>query len=524
MKTSSSHRTKSEAVAEGRASGILLHPTSLPGAHGCGDLGGPARAFVDFLAAARQRWWQMLPVVPAGAGNSPYSAPSAFAGSPLLVSLDVLAERGLLSRADLTPALPLREGSVDFGATRAFRFAALRNAFANFERVADAPLAADLRRYTRENRAWLDEYALFQALKDAHGGAPWSAWESPLRLRRPAALAKARATHAADIRFYQFVQWQFDSQWSVLRAYARARGVGLIGDVPIFVEHDSADVWAHREIFQLDAKGAPKAKAGVPPDYFSSTGQMWGNPLYRWDVLEKRGFDWWVDRIRHQMKRFDLLRLDHFIGFHRAWSLPGDAVTAIDGKWEKGPGAALFETLRRKLGGLPLIAEDLGLLIPEVKKLRDRFDLPGMKILQFAFGDDAEADNYKPHNYPRRSIVYTGTHDNDTTVGWFADAGSASSTRSPAQIRAEREHTLRYLVSDGREIHWDMIRAAMASVSDTAIFPLQDVLGLGSGHRMNRPGVAKGNWEWRFRDGELTPAIAERLRVLADTYGRGARA
>ena len=513
-KTAAPRREKRAA----RTAGILLHPTSLPGPDGCGDLGEPARRFVDWLAAAGQTWWQMLPIVPPGAGNSPYSAPSAFAGSELLVSLRELEREGWLSPE--TPPFP--EARVDYAAVKPWRVKRLREAFLAFEKRADRKAAKDLRRYAKENADWLDEYALFRALKETHAGAPWKQWEPALRRREPRALKAAAKELADDVRFQVFVQWQFERQWQRVRAYAHERGVLLIGDVPIFVEHDSADAWSRRDLFQVDrGEGMPRAIAGVPPDYFSATGQLWGNPLYDWKAQKKRKYDWWVARLRRQLELFDLLRIDHFIGFHRAWALAPDAKDAVNGKWQPGPGASLFERLQKELGTpLPLIAEDLGLVIPPVKALRDQFALPGMKVLQFAFGDDTEADAYKPHNFPRHAVVYTGTHDNDTTSGWWNDQGSASSTRSREQIERERAFTLRYLGSDGREIHWDMIRAAYSSVAELALVPLQDVLGLGTEARMNRPGVAEGNWEWRFRERDLTPDHATRLRTLAETFQR----
>jgi 4-alpha-glucanotransferase len=493
-----------------RASGILLHPSSLPGPHGCGDLGPAAHGFVDFLAAAGQRWWQMLPVGPTGYGNSPYGALSSFAGSPWLVSLESLAEDGLLRPEDLEGSSSLRPDRADFGAAAAFRERLLREAFARFRRSKETE---SFEAFCHENRRWLEDWALYSALKRAHGGAPWTSWEEELRGRRPAAIARARGALGAEVRFEQFVQHQFARQWTALREHARARGVGFIGDIPIFVAQDSADVWARPEIFHLDAQGMAKEVAGVPPDYFSETGQLWGNPLYRWEVLRRGGYAWWVARLRQALQRFDLVRLDHFIGFYRAWAIPAGAPDARQGRWVPGPRADFFERMSRRLSGLPFIAEDLGLLIPEVVSLREQFALPGMRVLQFAFGDDGGAEDYRPHRHPRRCVVYTGTHDNDTTLGWF---------RSLAEGGRGRSFVLRYLGTDGREIHWDFIRLALASVADTAIFPLQDVLGLGSESRMNRPGVGDGNWEWRFSAGALGEAVAERLGLLTETYGRKA--
>jgi len=499
-----------------RASGLLLHPTSLPGPHGSGDLGQEARRFAGFLFDAGQRWWQMLPVGPVGYGNSPYSALSAFAGSPLLLDLDALASRFGTSRAG--PELP--EGRVDYARAQAWRADCLREAFHAHQQDATSDEREEYERYVAENDAWLMDWALYASLKQAHGQAPWIQWAPPLRDRDPDALDRARREHASDIAFHHFLQWQFDRQWAALREHCEALGVGLIGDVPIFVAHDSADVWAHRELFLLKPDGHPSVVAGVPPDYFSATGQRWGNPLYDWPRLATRGFDWWIERLRIGLRRFHALRLDHFIGFQRYWEIPADEPTAENGVWSPGPGGALFDAVRAALGELPLIAENLGVVTPEVEALRRRFGFPGLRILQFAFGDDPNAADFKPHNYDRETVVYTGTHDNDTTVGWFSDRGGPDSVRTPEQTDAEREFALAYLNSDGREIHWDMIRAAQASVANLAVTPVQDVLGLGSEARMNRPGRAEGNWEWRLRPGALDDRVAARLAELARLYDR----
>ena len=504
-----------------RASGVLLHPTSLPGPHGSGDLGGEARAFVDFLAAASQRWWQTLPLGPPGYGESPYSAQSAFAGNPLLVSLEELAKDGLLDPASLAPPASLRADRVDFPSMHAHRTHHLRAAFAAFEKDSSGPRARAFRGFCEEQAAWLDDFALFRALKEAHGGVQWTLWEAGVRAREPAALAAAKKALAQPIAFERFLQFTFDAQWRALRAYAAARGVGLIGDLPIFVAHDSADVWQHPEAFFLDDRGEPSFIAGVPPDYFSATGQRWGNPLYRWNRHAADGYGWWIARLRMMLRRFDVVRLDHFIGFQRYWKIPATEPNAVHGRWMKGPGAPFFEAVRAALGELPLIAEDLGEVTPAVFALRDRFRLPGIKILQFAFGNDRSAPSFLPHNYPRRAVVYTGTHDNDTVVGWFR-GGAGADTRSPEQVAIERAKALAYLGRHGveTEIHWDMIRAAFASVARLALVPLQDVLGLGSEARMNRPGQETGNWAWRFDAGALTGATAARLAELTRTYGR----
>ena len=503
-----------------RASGVLLHPSSLPGPHGSGDLGDGARRFVDFLAAAAQRWWQMLPVGPPGYGESPYSAESTFAGSPLIVSLDGLAASGLLDPATLAPEAPLRDDRVDYPPMAAHRTKHLRAAFERFQARRDR---RGFGAFCESNAAWLDEFALFRALKRAHGGVQWTRWPMGVRKREPLALEAARRDLAREVALEKFVQYAFEQQWQELRAYAAARGIGLIGDLPIFVAHDSADVWQSPDSFRLDEAGEPSVVAGCPPDYFSATGQRWGNPLYRWRRMKSSGYRWWIERLRVTLRRFDAVRLDHFIGFQRYWEIPSTEPTAVRGRWMKGPGADFFEAVKRGLGDLPLIAEDLGEVTPAVYALRDRFRLPGIRILQFAFGNDRSAPSFLPHNYPRRAVVYTGTHDNDTVVGWFHDPGGPDSTRTAEQAAKEREATLRYLGTTGEEIHWDMIRAALASVARTALFPLQDVLGLGSDARMNRPGKQEGNWTWRFADGALTAAVSGRLASLTTTYGRAGR-
>ena len=521
---SSSQQAKSRepiqpAHLDRRASGVLLHLTSLPGPHGNGDLGVEAHRFVDWLQHAEQTYWQMLPVGPCGNGNSPYSAQSAFAGDPLLIALAPLVERGWLRSSELE-GVSFPNERVDYAASERFRARALRLAFDR------ARGTLDLRGFRERNRSWLEDYALFRAVKRAHNDAEWTSWPAELRDRDPQALSDARRELADEVEYRCFEQYLFDEQWTALRGYAHAKGVSLVGDIPIFLAHDSADVWQHRELFYLDERGQPTVVSGVPPDYFSETGQRWGNPLYRWDVLREQGYRFWIDRMRAMLTRFDVIRLDHFIGFHRYWEVPGSEKTAVNGRWCAGPGSPLFQTLAAELGTLPLIAEDLGAVTPEMKALRDEFELPGMRILQFAFGTDTSANDFLPHNYPRNTVVYTGTHDNDTVVGWFEAreelaSGSESSTRSPEQVRKEQRATLRYLgAADGSNIHWDMIRLCLMSVADTAIFPLQDLLGLGSDARMNRPGQAKGNWEWRALAGATTQALAERFADLTRCYER----
>ncbi|GAC1347243.1 MAG: 4-alpha-glucanotransferase [Myxococcales bacterium] len=503
----------------GRASGVLLHPTSLPGPHGNGDLGPAAVAFADLLASARQRFWQMLPVGPSGYGNSPYSALSAFAGNPLLVSLERLVEDGLL---DQLPPAVRNTGRVDYALSGALRGRALRQAFARFQSAARFKRdRAALQAFSEAQAHWLTDFALYSAIKERQGQRPWIAWPRALRLRERPELSRAARELSAETAFHRFEQFLFDRQWRALQRACADRGLGLIGDLPLFVAHDSADVWAHPALFDLDREGNLAAVAGVPPDYFSTTGQRWGNPLYRWDRMRREGYRFWIERLALLLSRFDAVRLDHFIGFVRYWQIPASAPTAQEGRFRKGPGEELFAALRAALGALPLIAEDLGLVTPQVTALREKLGLPGIRILQFAFGTDPQAGSFLPHNYPRASVAYTGTHDNDTTAGWFHE--QRGGTRSAQQTGKERRAALDYLQSDGAEIHWDMIRAVQASVAALAVVPMQDLLGLGDEARMNRPGTASGNWEWRLRGNQASPRVAARLAKLTELYGRSAR-
>jgi 4-alpha-glucanotransferase len=505
-----------------RASGILLHPTSLPGRFGIGDLGAGALEFVDALSAAGQRVWQVLPLGPTGYGDSPYQCFSAFAGNPLLISLDDLIEQGLLTASAVSDGQSFIPGDVDFPAVLAHRQALWPHALERFDRTAPAAARDRFDRFCRTNATtWLDDFALFMAVKAAHGQVAWTQWEPDIAARDPVALARWSERCEREIRTHKLTQFLFFEQWARVRDACHARSIVILGDLPIFVAHDSADVWARRELFRLDADGQPIVVAGVPPDYFSATGQLWGNPHYRWDVLERTGYAWWIDRFQSLLALVDRVRIDHFRGFEAAWEIPARAMTAIRGEWVKGPGAALFDAVRSALGldQLPFVAENLGVITPGVEALRERLGLPGMAILQFAFGTDPQAPDFKPHNFPRNRVVYTGTHDNDTTLGWWTgDVGH--STRSTTEIEDERDHARRYLGTDGREINWDFIRAVLASVADTAIVPAQDLLGLGSEARMNRPATIGRNWRWRLRTGELTPGIIQRLRVLTQTYDR----
>jgi 4-alpha-glucanotransferase len=494
-----------------RSSGILLHPTSLASPYGIGDLGAEARRFVDFLATAGQSLWQVLPLGPTGFGDSPYQCFSGWAGNPLLISLEGMVEKGWLDASALADAPEFPEGRVDFERLIPWKMSVLESA------IPDVP---GLGAFGEANRHWLDDFALFMALKERNHGMAWTRWEPGARDRDPQALDKYREELARPITTQKFLQFVFFEQWRELREYAGERGVRIMGDLPIYVAHDSADVWTHREYFHLDAQGNPTAVAGVPPDYFSQTGQLWGNPIYRWDALARDGYRWWLDRFRAAFEMADLIRLDHFRGFEAYWEIPASEPTAVNGQWVKGPGAALFHAAQAALGELPFVAENLGVITPEVEAIREEFGFPGMAVLQFAFGTDAQAPTFRPHNYPREVVAYTGTHDTDTTEGWWRSEGRGESTRSEQDIRRERDFAMRYLNTDGGEIHWTLIRTLEASVADTVLIPMQDVLGLGTEARMNQPATLGGNWRWRYRPGALTAELAQRLRELAELYDR----
>ncbi|HKP36213.1 MAG TPA: 4-alpha-glucanotransferase [Pyrinomonadaceae bacterium] len=502
-----------------RSSGILLHPTSLPGRFGIGDLADQAYRFADFLNAADQSLWQVLPLGPTGYGDSPYACYSAFAGNTLLISPERLFEQRLLTKDDLDGVPALRDGPVDFERVHKTKEVLLSQAFANYQKTTDTEFRSSFKTFAEQNASWLDDYALFRALKTAHGGAAWHEWESSLVRRTPDALASARRDLHDQIEAHKFFQFLFFTQWFELKAYCNERGIKLIGDIPIFVAHDSADVWTNPDQFKLDAKGIPTVVAGVPPDYFSATGQFWGNPLYDWERMVAHDFRWWIERVRATLQTVDIARIDHFRGFAACWEIPGGDSTAERGRWVDVPGKELFTAIRKALGDLPIIAEDLGVITPDVEKLRDSFGFPGMRILQFGFSSDTTNIDL-PHNYHRNVVVYTGTHDNDTAVGWFNSVAGAGSTRTPEQISAERNFCMRYLNTEGREVHWDFIRAVLSSVADTAVVPLQDLLGLGTEARMNLPNSTSGNWTWRVAENALTDDHGERLRALTDTYGR----
>ncbi len=511
-----------------RAAGILLHPTSLPGRHGIGELGTAARSFVDWLASAGVTWWQMLPIGPAGLGNSPYAALSAFAGNPFLIDLDELAAAGLLREDEAQPPPGLKRERVAFALVARYKHAALRKAFDRFTARGGLAGRAFAAFCTRE-RAWLEDHARYMALRRAQRGQPWPTWPVEWRSHDRAVRTLSGAADLGRIRtdvdYERFLQFEFDRQWTALKKYAAARGVGLIGDIPIFVAHDSSDVWAHPDLFDLNADGTAHTISGVPPDYFSRDGQLWRHPHYRWPRHQATGFAWWVARFARTLAQFDAVRIDHFLGFNRVWSVPGRAKTARRGKWVPTPGRELFATLHRKLGHMEIIAEDLGLVVPEAAALRDRCGFPGMRLLHFAFGNDAGDRYNQPHTHPVRSVVYPGTHDNETTVGWFAGLRKQHDRlrrRTPRRgdDLTPYERVLRYTGTSGREIHWDILRLALASPANTAVIPLQDVLGLDNRARMNIPATERGNWEWRFLAPRLVPRLAERLRELCAAYGR----
>jgi 4-alpha-glucanotransferase len=502
-----------------RRSGILLHPTSLPGPGGAGDLGAAAHRFVRWLSLAGQRRWQVLPLGPTGFGDSPYQALSSRAGNPLLVSVEALAREGWLDPADLAGAPQGAPGQADLAGALAWRRSRLARAAQRFTASAAAGPRAELDDFRAREADWLADWALFAALKEEQGGRPWTAWPAPLARRAPAALAEARARHAAAIAAEEFTQWCFFRQWEALRDHCRALGITLVGDLPIYVAHDSVEVWARRELFRLDPAGHPDVVAGVPPDYFSASGQRWGNPLYDWEAVARDGWRFWIDRVRGTLALVDVIRLDHFRGLEAYWEIPAAAPTARDGRWVPGPGTDLLHALERAIGALPFIAENLGVITPEVEALRHRFRLPGMAILQFAFGRDPQAPSFRPHAYARDTVAYTGTHDNDTVMGWW-EGGAEGSTRTAAEVEEEKAFARAYLATDGTAMSWVMIRALLASVADDVVFPMQDVLGLGSAARMNRPSTLGGNWRWRMGEDGLADAAADRLAGLAALYDR----
>jgi 4-alpha-glucanotransferase len=493
-----------------RSSGILLHPSSFPSRFGIGDLGSEAYRFIDFLKNTYQQYWQVLPLGPTGYGNSPYMCYSAMAGNYFLISLEKLADEGFLAEEDFANLPEFPSEKVDFEQVIPIKVNLLIKACENFKNHASPDQRQAFQYFCKTKGYWLDNYALFMALKDSRNNSSWYTWEPELAKRDPEALAKIERELTEEIFYYKFVEYEFFRQWSELKNYANQNGIEIIGDIPIYVAHDSADVWSNPEIFALDQEtGLVALMAGVPPDYFSATGQLWGNPVYNWEELEKQDFKWWVQRFEAMLDYVDIIRIDHFRGFEAYWAVPQGEETAVNGKWIEAPGTALFDVIKQTLGKLPIMAEDLGIITPEVEALRDRFAFPGMKVLHFAFGSDAGND-FLPFNYPRNAVVYTGTHDNDTTVGWFDSANDQ-----------EKQNLLLYLGSvspDG--INWDLIRLALSSIANQAIIPLQDVLGLGTQARMNYPSTGEGNWIWRYRGEDLTEELSDRLKNLTKVYGR----
>jgi 4-alpha-glucanotransferase len=484
-----------------RASGILLHPTSLPGRYGIGDLGREARRFADWLNAAGQRIWQVLPLGPVGYGESPYQLFSAFAGNPLLISPEILAEKGWIEPLDLAGAPSFPEESVDFERVIHWKSALLRKAFARFRMHSSTADREAFSAFAHGHSAWLPSFARFMMLKEANGGRMWTEWDHSI------------GPDPTGIKYHEFVQFEFFRQWRALKDFCADRGIRMMGDLPIYVAADSADVWERPDLFDTNAL------SGVPPDYFSATGQLWGNPLYHWDKMKEENYGWWIERMRAALAMFDLVRIDHFRGFEAYWAVPAGQRTAENGQWVKGPGADLFHALEAALGKLPVVAENLGVITPEVEALRNEFGFPGMAILQFAFGKDDQARSFRPHNYVHNLVAYSGTHDNDTVMGWWQSEGG-DSTRSAQDIAEEKAHARQYLSTNGAGINWTLIRALMASVAETVLFPAQDVLGLGSEARMNTPAIAGGNWRWRMKPDALTPELAARLHEMSQVYER----
>jgi len=491
-----------------RRSGVLLHITSLPGTHGIGDFGPAARHFVDWLVSAGQRLWQLLPLTPIGPADSPYQSVSAFAGSPLMVALEPLAARGWLAPPVL-PAQGFEAGRVDYARVVPWRMAQLRLAAAGFASHASAADHAAFAAWRAQQAHWLDDYALFMALQTGHDERPWWEWPAALRGREPAALAAARSAYSAQIDFWAFVQWCFDTQWAQIKCYANERDVAIMGDVPIFVAHNSVDCWARPDLYDLDADFQPRVVAGVPPDVFTELGQRWGNPLYRWDRMAQEDYAWWIARVQRAMAHADVFRIDHFRGFAGYWEIPAGNPTAVEGRWVAGPGRQLFDALRHALGALPIVAEDLGVITPDVVALRDDCGFPGMRILQFGFGGDATHE-FLPHNYVPDTVAYTGTHDNETVHGWWVNA-----------TERERLFAGSYLAATPHDLHWAMIRALSNSVARTVIFPLQDVLALDGRHRMNLPGSTQDNWCWRFEWSMINAEPARVLGQITAASGRG---
>lgn len=497
-----------------RTSGVLMHPTSLPGPYECGDIGPEAFKFIDFLAASKQSWWQMLPVNPIGPGFSPYSTPGSLAGEPLLISIDGLVKSGWLPAKVAKQAQTTSRERVNYQQAVKVKTPLFRLAFDTF-RKSKANLD-ELNVFAHANSAWLEDYVLFVTLCEKYGTKNWSEWPAEIRTRDVNALNRARSELKDRCEYQTFLQFCFYQQWQSLRDYAAKKAVKLIGDLPIFVSYESSDVWANQKFFALDNAQKPYIVAGVPPDYFNKDGQLWGNALYRWDELKKDGYSWWIDRFRQLLVMFDVVRIDHFIGFYRCWEIPATAKTAKTGKWFYVPGEDFFTVVKQKLGQVPFIAEDLGLVTPEVAALRDKFQLPGMRIFHFGFANDGGGALHRTHNYVPNCIAYTGTHDNETTVGWFKH----NTAKNQRKKSFDTQRIIGALGSEARDMHWRSIRMVMESQANTTIFPMQDVLGLGATYRMNTPGTAKGNWVWRMRGNATSKALAEKLATTTRAFDR----
>lgn len=487
-----------------RASGILLHPTSLAGKYGMGALGNEAKAFIDFLHLAKQTYWQILPLGPTGYGDSPYQCFSSNAGNPYLIDIDTLVNDGLITADDIPELVVADDTRIDYGLVIDHKMGILKTAKNNFKPEGNNEYTF----FLQANAHWLNDYALFMALKEKFDKRPWYEWENDYRLRNQSVLLKETLALKVSIEFQQFIQYVFFKQWKDIKNYANSKGVQIIGDIPIYVAMDSSDTWCNPELFQFDNNKNPVVVGGCPPDYFSETGQLWGNPIFNYHKMEEDGFAWWINRIRASLALYDYVRVDHFRGFSGYWSIPYGEPTAVNGKWVDGPGKKLFYAIKNALGDIPIIAEDLGLITPDVTELRDHFNLPGMKILQFAF-DSAESNDYIPHNYIKNCVVYTGTHDNDTVLGWYEKAKEA-----------DQKYFLEYIHSDGSDICKDLIRVAWASVANTAIIPMQDLLRLGGDARMNLPGTTVNNWLWRMKSDDLKTELAEELAALTKLYDR----
>jgi len=493
-----------------RSAGILLHPTSLPGKYGIGTIGYEAFHFIDFLVHSGQKLWQIFPLGPTGYGDSPYQSFSAFAGNPLLISLELLKEDGLLLQKDLDSIPVFNKHNIDYGKLVEVKDQLLRQAYQNYK-TDDKKFTIDCGNFCVDNKEWLDDYALFMAVKEYHGGKLWTQWETDIALRKTNAIKKWTEKLKYQITYQKFIQFTFYQQWKSLKNYANEKGIKIIGDIPIFIAYDSVDLWANINLFSVDKKGKLLSCAGVPPDYFSPTGQLWGNPLYKWDIMEKDNFLWWQKRIKKVLEYVDIIRIDHFRGFDAYWEIPGDAKTAENGKWIKAPGNIFFKTIRDKLGNLPIIAEDLGIITESVEKLRDDFNFPGMKILQFAFGDSGDK-NFLPHNYIKNCIVLTGSHDNNTTRGFFENEKEKKT--------GVYEWTKKYLNYSGNNITYELIRIAYASVANIVIIPMQDILNLGSEARMNFPGKLGGNWTWRFSWEQINSDVSKTYKAMTEIYER----